>query len=84
MFSGGSSSVFNRAFAAASVNKAASPIHAPVQKRTHHAEVRIDGRIVELLVLHIEDIILHRFLCDGMDGLFRTPKNRKKLLPFAA
>lgn len=52
--------------------------HAPVQKRTHHAEVRIDGRIVELLVLHLEDIILHRFLCDGMDGLFRIPQKPKE------
>lgn len=52
--------------------------HAPVQKRTHHAEVRIDGRIVELLVLHLEDIILHRFLCDGMNGLFRIPQKPKE------
>ena len=28
------------------------------------------GSIVKLLVLHIEDIVLHRFFCDGMDGLF--------------
>lgn len=45
------------------------------------------GSIVELLVLHIEDIVLHRFLSDGMDGLFyvaQSPRNRKKLLPLAA
>ena len=52
--------------------------HAPVQKCTHHAEVRIDGRIVELLVLHIEDIVLHRFFCDGMNGLFRIPQKPKE------
>lgn len=52
--------------------------HAPVQERTHHAEVCIDGRIVELLVLHIEDIILHRFLCDGMDGLLCIPQKPKE------
>ena len=52
--------------------------HAPVQKRTHHAEVRIDGGIVELLVLHIEDIILYRFLCDGMNGLFCIPQKPKE------
>ena len=52
--------------------------HAPVQKRTHHTEVRIDGRIVELLILHIEDIVLHRFLCDGSDGLFRIPQKPKE------
>ena len=52
--------------------------HTPVQKRTHHAEVRIDGRIVELLVLHIEDIVFHRFFCDGMDGLFCVPQKPKE------
>ncbi len=52
--------------------------HAPVQERTHHAEVRIDGRIVELLVLHIEDIVLHRFLCDGMNRLLCIPQKPKE------
>ena len=52
--------------------------HAPVQERTHHTEVRIDGRIVELLVLHIEDIVLHRFFCDGMNRLFRIPQKPKE------
>ena len=56
--------------------------HAPVQKRTHHTEVRIDGRIVELLILHIEDIVLHRFLCDGIDGLFRIPQKPKEASAF--
>lgn len=45
---------------------------------THHAEVCIDGRIVELLVLHIEDIVLHRFLCDGMDGLLCISQKPKE------
>ena len=52
--------------------------HAPVQERTHHAEVRIDGRIVELLVLHIEDIVLHRFFCDGMNGLLCISQKPKE------
>ena len=38
----------------------------------------IDGGIVELLVLHIEDIILYRFLCDGMNGLFCIPQKPKE------
>lgn len=33
---------------------------------------------MELLVLHIEDIVLHRFLCDGMDGLFCVPQKPKE------
>ena len=33
---------------------------------------------MELLVLHIEDIVLHRFLCDGMNGLFRIPQKPKE------
>lgn len=36
------------------------------------------GSIVKLLVLHIEDIVLHRFLCDGMDGLFCVPQKPKE------
>lgn len=52
--------------------------HAPVQERTHHTEVRIDGRIVELLVFHIEDIVLHRFLCDGMNRLLCIPQKPKE------
>lgn len=34
--------------------------------------------IVELLVLHIEDIVLHRFFCDGMDGLLCIPQKPKE------
>ena len=34
--------------------------------------------VVELLVLHIEDIVLHRFLCDGMNGLLCIPQKPKE------